>query len=90
MRSKVFRWTWRCRQIPWFKVDEQLLSQAIINLVKNAAESLQSSLADHSLATGCVEVRVFVDPDDEDASIKVRALKCRTMEQGIRLICCQS
>ena len=64
------------------KVDEQLLSQAIINLVKNAAESLQSALADHTLANGCVEVRVFVDPDHDDASIQGVRIEVRDNGAG--------
>lgn len=64
------------------KVDEQLLSQAIINLVKNAAESLQSALADHTLANGCVEVRVFVDPDHDDASIQGARIEVRDNGAG--------
>jgi len=58
-------------------VDEQLLSQAIINLVKNAAESLHSALADHTLANGSVEVSVLIQPDDMDASIHGARIEVR-------------
>ena len=63
-------------------VDEQLLSQAIINLVKNAAESLHSALADHTLANGSVEVSVLIQPDDMDASIHGARIEVRDNGEG--------
>ena len=48
-------------------VDEQLLNQAVINLVKNAAESLEASIANGTLEKGQVLVKIFTAEEADDS-----------------------
>ena len=50
-------------------VDEQLMSQAIINLVKNAAESLEALIANNKLDKGIIAVQLLMEPDPDDPDI---------------------